>query len=48
MSKNSGIVATSPITFLSSERFDAGVVSAMQKKKILGVTSRYLIIARNS
>ena len=33
---------------LSSERFDAGVVSAMQKKKILGVTSRYLIIARRS
>jgi len=29
---------------LSSERFEAGVVSAMQKKKILGVTSRYVII----
>jgi len=29
---------------LSSELFDAGVVSAMQKKKILGVTSRYVII----
>ena len=33
---------------LSSERFDAGIVSAMQKKRILGVTSRYLIIARSS
>jgi len=31
---------------LSSERFAAGVVSAMQKKKILGVTSRYVIILR--
>jgi len=31
---------------LSSERFDAGVVSAMQKKKILGVTSRYVIISK--
>ena len=31
---------------LSSERFDAGIVSAMQKKRILGVTSRYLIIAK--
>ncbi len=30
---------------LSSERFNAGVVSAMQKKKIIGVTSRYVIIA---
>ena len=30
---------------LSSERFNAGVVSAMQKKKILGVTSRYVIIS---
>ena len=29
---------------LSSERFDARVVFAMQKKKILGVTSRYVII----
>ena len=29
---------------LSSERLEAGVVSAMQKKKILGVTSRYVII----
>ena len=31
---------------LSSERFAPGVVSAMQKKKILGVTSRYVIILR--
>jgi len=30
---------------LSSERFNAGVVSAMQKKKILGVTSRYIIVS---
>jgi len=30
---------------LSSERFNAGIVSAMQKKKILGVTSRYIIIS---
>ena len=29
---------------MSSERFTAGVVSAMQKKKILGVTSRYAMI----
>jgi hypothetical protein len=28
---------------LSSERFNVGVVSAMQKKKILGVTNRYLL-----
>ena len=31
---------------LSSERFNAGVVSAMQKKKIIGVTSRYVIISK--
>ena len=31
---------------MSSERFNAGVVAAMQKKKILGVTSRYAIIAK--
>jgi len=31
---------------LSSERFKANVVSAMQKKKILGVTSRYVIISK--
>jgi len=33
---------------LSSERFDARIVSAMQKKKILGVTNRYLIIAKKA
>jgi hypothetical protein len=32
---------------LSSERFNAGVVSAMQKKKILGVISRYVMILQN-
>ena len=32
---------------LSSERFKANVVSAMQKKKIIGVTSRYVIILKN-
>jgi len=31
---------------LSSERFKANVVSAMQKKRILGVTSRYAIISK--
>jgi hypothetical protein len=31
---------------LSSERFNAGVVAAMQKKKILGVVSRYVMILR--
>jgi len=31
---------------LSSERFQANIVSAMQKKRILGVTSRYVIMAR--
>ena len=31
---------------LSSERFKAGVVAAMQKKKILGVTSRYVIMLK--
>ena len=31
---------------MSSERFHAGVVSAMQKKKILGVTGRYVIVAK--
>jgi len=29
---------------LSSERFHPGIVSAMQKKRILGVTSRYVVI----
>ena len=33
---------------LSSERFNAGVVSAMQKKRIIGVTSRYVIVAKRS
>ena len=32
---------------LSSERFNPGAVSAMQKKRIIGVTSRYVIVARN-
>ena len=31
---------------MSSERFQAGVVAAMQKKKILGVTSRYVVVAK--
>jgi len=31
---------------MSSERFNAGVVSAMQKKRILGVISRYVIIVK--
>ncbi len=31
---------------MSSERFQANIVSAMQKKRILGVTSRYVIIGR--
>ena len=31
---------------LSSERFQANVVSAMQKKKIIGVTSRYVIMSK--
>ncbi len=30
---------------MSSERFHAGVVAAMQKRKILGVTNRYVIVA---
>ena len=29
---------------MSSQRFSAGVVSAMQKKDILGVISRYVIV----
>jgi len=32
---------------MSSERFNAGVVAAMQRKRILGVTSRYVIIAKH-
>ena len=31
---------------LSLERFHAGVVSAMQKKRILRVTSRYVIVLK--
>ncbi len=31
---------------MSSERFQANVVAAMQKKRILGVTNRYVIIAK--
>ena len=31
---------------MSAERFSAGVVSAMQKRRILGVTSRYVIILK--
>ena len=31
---------------LTSERFTGNVVSAMQKKKIIGVTSRYVIISK--
>lgn len=33
---------------MSSQRFEANVVAAMQKRKILGVTSRYVIIAKRS
>jgi hypothetical protein len=32
---------------MSSERFQANVVAAMQKKKILGVTSRYVVVAKH-
>jgi hypothetical protein len=31
---------------MSSERFNGGVVYAMQKKKILGVTSRYVMVLK--
>jgi hypothetical protein len=31
---------------MSSERFQANVVAAMQKKRILGVTNRYVIVAK--
>ena len=31
---------------LSTQRFSAGMVSAMQKRRILGVTSRYVIILK--
>ena len=33
---------------MSAQRFSAVVVSAMQKKRILGVTSRYVIILKES
>ncbi|WP_299982199.1 DNA methyltransferase [Desulfobacula sp.] len=33
---------------MSSQRFNAIVVSAMQKKRILGVTSRYVIVLKQS
>jgi hypothetical protein len=33
---------------MSSERFHAGVVTAMQKKKILGITNRYVIVGRKT
>jgi len=29
---------------MSADRFSAGIVAAMQKKRILGITSRYAII----
>jgi hypothetical protein len=32
---------------MSSERFQANVVAAMQKKRILGITSRYVVIAKH-
>ena len=31
---------------MSAERFSAGIVAAMQKKRILGITSRYVIILK--
>jgi hypothetical protein len=31
---------------MSSERFHANMVAAMQKKKILGVTNRYVVVAK--
>ena len=31
---------------MSSERFQAGTVSAMQKKRILGVSGRNVIVAK--
>jgi DNA-binding CsgD family transcriptional regulator len=33
---------------MSSERFQANVVAAMQKKRILGVTSRYVVVGRKT
>jgi hypothetical protein len=47
MFKNTGWHLTHIIQApMSSERFNAGVVSAMQKKKILGVTSRYVMVLK--
>ena len=31
---------------MSTQRFSAGIVSTMQKKRILGVTSQYLIVLK--
>jgi thiamine monophosphate synthase len=31
---------------MSTQRFSAGIVSTMQKKRILGVTSRYVIVLK--
>ena len=31
---------------MSADRFSAGIVAAMQKKRILGITSRYVIILK--
>jgi hypothetical protein len=31
---------------MSSERFQANIVAAMQQKKILGVTSRYVVVGK--
>ncbi|MBN1903780.1 MAG: hypothetical protein JW927_01650 [Deltaproteobacteria bacterium] len=33
---------------MSSERFQANIVAAMQQKRILGVTSRYVVVAKKS
>jgi hypothetical protein len=45
--KNTGWTLTHLIQApMSSERFNAGVVAAMQKKKILGVTSRYVMVLK--
>jgi hypothetical protein len=47
MFKNTGWTLTHLIQApMSSERFNAGVVAAMQKKKILGVTSRYVMVLK--
>jgi hypothetical protein len=47
MFRNTGWTLTHLIQApISSERFNCGVVSAMQKNKILGVTSRYMMILK--